>query len=486
MNILALAFSLALSYALLYACNNNTQEAAAKSDTAASAAPGFPAPVFSWKIPADVAIPNGFPGNPIAFFDDYSWQTFLALAWPALNQHRGEPDTSQTLFATGPRVFETYKMLNEVFPKDTSGIPAPWNEYDTANPCGQKLSFGQVSLADYSKFGDLAQAGFFGAQLGPLPAQNKTYTRFLTSFNKTEFDKIVDEKLYLNSFLPRETSTDTVNFPNGSIDIKTAWIDMEGVAHPERYYTDTALVLDAETGQCARKKVGLVGIHIVQKTASRPQWIWSSFEQVDNIPQDGAQSPLAFHDNGNTAMPARNPIRFPPAFPVPAIFNVDRQKPVASSTQTTNGLYQKAIRDRNPQSVWQFYQLVMTQWPLQLDANPIPASQSGTDAFTFPGSIDTTSSFANLTMETFEQRVNTVVGFGCMNCHDATKQTDFIWSLRDHAAPSRFITQRLHGARLVAPVPPPPPGKALTRLRNILEGAVPHGVVPHGAVPPKK
>jgi hypothetical protein len=30
--------------------------------------------------------------------------------------------------------------------------------------------------------------------------------------------------------------------------------------------------------------MGLVGLHIAQKTARAPQWIWSTFEQIDNVP----------------------------------------------------------------------------------------------------------------------------------------------------------------------------------------------------------
>ncbi len=31
----------------------------------------------------------------------------------------------------------------------------------------------------------------------------------------------------------------------------------------------------------------LVGLHIMVKTRYRPQWLWSTFEQVDNVPPAG-------------------------------------------------------------------------------------------------------------------------------------------------------------------------------------------------------
>jgi hypothetical protein len=61
-------------------------------------------------IPSDVCIPASFGGNPIAFFDDYSWRVFIALVWPALSGQRGAPDPNQPITAANvPLVFETYK-----------------------------------------------------------------------------------------------------------------------------------------------------------------------------------------------------------------------------------------------------------------------------------------------------------------------------------------------------------------------------------------
>jgi len=70
-----------------------------------------------------------------------------------------------------------------------------------------------------------------------------------------------------------------------------------------------ASVQDPNTGLCSQMLVGLVGIHIVQKTPTRPQWIWSSFEQVDNVPPalSGGPGPYAFNDGTSTAQPKKNP-----------------------------------------------------------------------------------------------------------------------------------------------------------------------------------
>src|SRR4029077_2938252 len=76
---------------------------------------------------------------------------------------------------------------------------------------------------------------------------------------------------------------------------------------------------------------------------------------------------------------------------------------------------------------WQFYQLVMTQWPKQLNPPaPIPVSQPGTPGNTFPPATPPTA-YANVVLETFDQRR---IQKGCMNCQSgAQTSTDLVWSL---------------------------------------------------------
>ena len=379
--------------------------------------------------PADVCLPPNVPGVPFQFFDDFSWRSFVAMVWPALDGQRGMPDTSKSVGGSGPRVFETYKALAEVFHNDGSA-PSAWNDFDppSQNPCGVQIKFGDLVLASFSKFSNLGQAGF-GTLVGPLVAQNRTYVRFATSFNQTEFTGIMNGKWFLRSNIPAAG----VTFSNGSIDIKSAWIDVAGIKNPQRFYTRSATVLDPQSGKCAQTMVGLVGLHIVQKTPTRPQWIWTTFEQVDNVPGSGAQSPFTFNNGSGTPMPSKNPFPINPLpLPTPAPFNVSRVKPISPSTQATNAAYQKALSG----TPWQFYQLVMTQWPLCLPT--CDPSMRGTPGNTFPGNGATTA-FANTTLETFDQAS---IFTGCMACHNVTQTvsgvqngTDFLWSLKDHAFP---------------------------------------------------
>lgn len=396
--------------------------------------------VNSPQVPTDVCIPSGFQGNPIAFFDDFSWRSFIAMVWPAQQDQRGVANASLPVGTTsGPLVFETLKADWEIF-QPSGAAPSDWNSFSGKVPCSnQNVGFNDLVLSSFTKFGNVGEAGR-GNLVGPLVAQNNTYVRYLTAFNKTEFDKILSQKLYLRANL----NTPNFQFDSGALDVKSAWVDMTGIAHPERYYTRTAQVLDTVSGNCSQKTVGLVGLHIVQKTPSRPQWIWSTFEQVDNIPQDGAVSPFPFNDGTGTPMPDDNPIGFPPPLVPPQKFNVQRLTPINPSTAATNAKYQQALASQGS-GVWQFYKLVMTQWPTTANNPALP----GDPTHTFPGA-NPTSAFANVTLETFDQ---TRIQTGCMNCHNATKQnTDFLWSLQVNAFPT----------------PAPNVNPAINRLRALL------------------
>ncbi|UGX94286.1 hypothetical protein G6321_00053635 [Bradyrhizobium barranii subsp. barranii] len=117
-------------------------------------------------------------------------------------------------------------------------------------------------------------------------AQNGTFVRYLAAYNKIEFNQIFEKELYLAEKLPQNQKPvgSPIVFQYGALDIKSAWIDMRSVAHPERYHTRKAWLVDPISSECSATTVGLVGLHIVQKTPSRPQWIWTTFEQIDNVP----------------------------------------------------------------------------------------------------------------------------------------------------------------------------------------------------------
>ncbi len=407
--------------------------------------PVRPTAALSPEMPADVCIPDGFEGIALDYFDDYSWRAFVALVWPAAEGRRGEPARTAPIGAPGPRVFETFKPLWEVFHRDGSAPVSSFDAYDTPahNPCGAGTGFGDVTIGSASGIDDIGQAGI-GVLDPPVVAQNGRYIRTLTVFNRRQFDHIVNGRFYLRSELPRVPSPrpdrPVMGFPNGAVAVKTAWVDVTGLspALVRRMYTRPALVKRAGAPGCAKTTIGLIGLHIAQKTPSRPQWIWSSFEQKEVVPPKWADWPGAFvlNDASGTPMPAANPRTLVPLAPEPAQpFNVERlaTAPSLTATELTNYRYQALLAG----TPWQYYRLVVTQWP-RLEgnqANPIPPTVDGSVTNTFPGE-GAFSAFANVTMETFDQGR---VQLGCMSCHNrARMNADFMWSVLDHAYPARL------------------------------------------------
>lgn len=417
-------------------------------------------------IPSSASVPQAF-----AYFDDYSWRAFIALVWPALNGQRGAPDPSQPLTATGvPLVFETYKADWETFqPNGTA--PTAFNSYGsfwTSNPSQSPCPSakpGDFLLAPVTKFGNVGLAGF-GNLVSVLISQNGRFVRYIAAYNQTEFNQILAKQLFLAANLPKPGQS--ITFQTGSIDVKSAWIDMTNVPHPERYHTRLAWLVDPISGQCSQSPVtvGLVGLHIVQKTPTRPQWLWSTFEQVDNVPPPDYVPPkppnppsrtFTFNDGTATPMPGSIPSNYiwsnaKDAKTPPAPINIQRLTPINASTAATNATWQNALKAQG--SVWQYYQLVMTQWPTP----PSTPSDPGTPPFTIPGTTagqpKPITAFANPVLETWDQ---TNIRTGCMNCHTTVQNDDFLWSLQMNAYSP---TAKLAAARR---------SPALSRLRSLLQ-----------------
>jgi hypothetical protein len=174
-------------------------------------------------VPADVCIPNPPPGGvPFRYFDDYSWRTFIALVWPAQAGQRGVPDTGQTIAANkGPVVFETYKSDWETF-QPNAGKPSDWSSFGPSNPSGppnpcsntKDVARGDLVLGSFNEFGNVGEAGI-KKFVTVLVAQNGSYVRYLAAYNRTEFEQILNQGLYLAANVPPITAPSPSN-PRGS------------------------------------------------------------------------------------------------------------------------------------------------------------------------------------------------------------------------------------------------------------------------------
>ena len=79
------------------------------------------------------------------------------------------------------------------------------------------------------------------------------------------------------------------NFPSGTTEIKSAWRIITD-QQKANYFWMTANV-DGVPGD---ETLGLIGFHLVRATALHPEFVWSTFEHKDNVPDcDSPQAPPA-------------------------------------------------------------------------------------------------------------------------------------------------------------------------------------------------
>ena len=265
--------------------------------------PSLTAPRLGYKGIAQ-GYPTNFNGDVESPFDNYSWQTFVALNWKSGAQNRPAKDGLQ---GDGPRVWERYKRISAVF----------GNSPIQAN-CPVKPGEEEFSIA--SK-GD-----------GSPATRNEEYIQAATGKpaidvdgNWTIYERRVNgiEIAYLKApggntqwdltTLPGQANfiaaSNTVNFPalgavpNGAIEIKAAWRILDPKNHAanvKRFYVVRAMLavspelVDHGTKAivapiCTQVDMGLVAMHIIQKNPLtkpplKPEWFWSTFEHVDNAP----------------------------------------------------------------------------------------------------------------------------------------------------------------------------------------------------------
>ncbi|WP_257459967.1 hypothetical protein [Archangium lipolyticum] len=399
-----------------------------------------PSPTVAPNIPIDIKADAPTPEEDLPRFDDFSWREFIALTWSAKvdpdGLPRGLPDVSKEYGeVSSPRVWETWKADDELF-LPQGGAPAGWKSFDTPSPCEpglRRIPYDKY-LASFDRYHGLNQAGP-GTAIGPLVSQDREYIRYETRVNRTGFEFITRPPapyrgpLYLRENLPGEKDP-PLRFPTGSIQVKAAWRVMTNVPPEQRrrFYITRAHLLDPLTGRCGPAEVGLIGLHIVNKVRNFPDWVWSSFEHVDNVPalegeRSRARPPYSLHDGDPRTPPSRmdrplgpcNPPR-----PHPAPTQVVRVRPIAASTWRTNQDYHEAPGVKG--TVWENYQLVLTQWPL--------ADEKGQGERTFPSTRAPRpqTNTANVALETWFQHSTDT---SCMACHDTARQRghDSVWFL---------------------------------------------------------
>ena len=403
-------------------------------------------------LPHDVFNPIPGATGTQSPMDYLSWQTFVALNWPASEVQNGQPDGNLMIggqpiggyypngMRSSPTVWETYKDSADIFLPGAKP-PTPFS----AKP--------RHVLYDMTE----------SFTSSPLNDQNGRHVYYEVRMNEVEYNYIVSHKFYDStkqkppiSFPPGNNATSEV----GSIHVKAAWkiLNLNGPGQhddPARFYTAQALIYTPGVPSAFLATVGLVGLHIAHKTIGRPEWIWSTFEQVDNapdMPQASAPIPAPPTPPGqyNFTNAGCNATQCPPNQQVAKTSDtpvqVLRVTPIPQETQNLNLQFQAALHEWNPKTVWQYYQLVSTQWP---------AEPANTKIFGGPQP----AFLANTTLETYFQGPSPAnptsqnPPHSCMDCHGMFgQQKDFVFQL---------FKAHPHAATAAPPVPgffdPPAP-----------------------------
>jgi len=279
-------------------------------------------------------------------------------------------------------------------------------------------------------------------RMGPVIDQNGNYLRFGLNFNKAMYDYIVSNQLYN---VEGQQAFDTnpnhngnpVQFPAGvfggdpgSIFVKSSWKILSGPDNAARFFRVPAYIYDEAGGpfgddptveeRCSIATVGLVGFHVVHLTNSAPQWVWATFEHLDNAPwladfrvgtPSGSYSlfnPALCPAQGGAPSCTYNTIPahpWNPQIPNQTPVQVVRVAPPGLYAEVTNANAAQAITNAYGSTVWQNYFLVDVQFPTIVDVVN-PATGQAVPNPAYPDGVPTPSFLANSTLETYIQ------GFG--------------------------------------------------------------------------
>jgi hypothetical protein len=211
--------------------------------------------------------------------DKFAWDLFVELNRPALEGRRGVPDPNKRHSDPGLRVWETWKITTtngaEVF-LEKGKRPPGWDDPQPKGLDGKIRKFLSPPKFAATKL-DLVGRNPHVELLRAAPKLNENGQE--ARINQLGFEFIVKEGLYSLDGQERFRATQRkVNFPIGTINVKAAWrkLTAEEIRRglQSRFYT-------AEEGE---NVWGLVGFHLTTKDL--PNWLWATFEQVDNPPPE--------------------------------------------------------------------------------------------------------------------------------------------------------------------------------------------------------
>lgn len=411
-------------------------------------APADPAIVLKPNIPGDAQF-GPLPPNPTneqkllaiqGDFDIYSWNTFIALNWPPGPDGNGDPNKMIGQNGDNDTVWEHYRNVDNVFLP--GGAKPTWNgPVNVPTQCKASYKPGMKIVTQVGKTPTVLSAFSQPFNTGPIIDQNGNYTRFEILVNKPMFDYILQNTLY--SKAGQKVFSGAVKFPcgvlngpEGAIMVKAAW-KVINPADKGRFHTQTVLVYSPASqnpkypASCSTKMMGLVGLHVGHKTNSAAQWLWSTFEHVDNVPTEADVASGKLKSAYNYYDPKCPASKCPPNQVPPRPWNPTKVSAFHSqivrmnmfkgnefafeSAAARNADALKLLLGVSSSSVWQNYELISTMWPTNTgQCQATPGDPLGTPAPNF---------LANTTLETYIQGMVPNVSSNCIECHNNATMT---------------------------------------------------------------
>ncbi len=360
-------------------------------------------------------------------FDYYSWLTFLALNAPASG---GKPiGQGPGTGGDAPAIWEHWKEITDVM-LPGGAKPAPWGAPNVIPPACQGLGSGMPVISMVGKTVNVLTAFDQPFKTGPLIDQNGHYARFSIQMNKPMFEYIDQNTLY--SKAGQKQFNNAIDFPVGQVTsgttgtigaimVKSSWRVLTDKDDRKQFHAIDALVYTPPSENpkiaesCKKQTLGMVGLHIGHKTKSDPQWLWSTFEHVRNVPTVDdikAHKATGTYNFYNPACDEKKcPLNEPPPrpwdpnkqpFPGGYRSQIARVIPIMQDAIDLNTGFQAILKG----TVWANYELISTQWPTNASSTTDP---TGAPAPTY---------LANTTLESYIQGRVPGSSSNCILCHN--------------------------------------------------------------------
>ena len=253
-------------------------------------------------------IPNDVYRSPTPAEQDlatYAWLEFISAVSPVSSSLRGSPGGSfqqSGSSAVPPNlVWETYQHKTELLPCNyVSGQPAavapqPWNaapKYTVAIVNSKGVT--NCSTVPYQNYNNLDETTQIGQNYLFFPQPNKgpqpgtdPQVLFEARVNQYEWS-------FVNANYQTLKSQFGLNFtlPDGTVEVKAAWRPLSSIPVNLQYRYHTAKVITyggSDTSPVPQVETyALIALHIIHKSPNYPSFVFATFEQVDNLSQQGS------------------------------------------------------------------------------------------------------------------------------------------------------------------------------------------------------